>query len=138
MSFEGFEEELRGSDEHIAAQNSEEASEPEPREYLIVQRRYFDAARQRAIRLLPHPSTFGNPKDYETHVLVRISQEAGMAFCNTKDAMGGQLAHTVEELAQRCVNAESGNSKKDSIIDELRNENADLRLDLAQVRGRAK
>jgi hypothetical protein len=108
------------------AEPEPEAEEPEgedsevlePFEFLATQRRYFEAARQRAINTLTNPLLFGNPKDYETHVLMRISQEAGMTFCNVKDSMGGQLGSTVEELAQRCADAEAGSKKQNQIIED--------------------
>jgi hypothetical protein len=122
------------------SEESEEAEldpEPpeEPREYLVVQRRYFEAARQRAINALPHPGTFGNPKDYETHVQIRIAQEAGIAFCNTKDSLGGQLGNTVEEVAERCVKAEAGSKKQKELIADLQDQLEEANRRLGQSKG---
>jgi hypothetical protein len=127
-----FNEEIMVDDEIVALNPEPE----EPREYLVVQRRYFEAVRQRAINLLPESWTFGNPKDYETHIQIRMAQETGIAFCNTKDSLGGQLGNTVEDVAKRCVEAEAGSKKQSKIIDDLRDEVSDLEHQLFLAKGR--
>ena len=71
---------------------------------------------------MPHVGTFGNPLDWNTHVQIRASQEIAMAFCNVKDAQGGQLGNTVDEMAQRCVNSEAGSKKWQRIVDDLQDQ----------------
>lgn len=105
------------------AQNSQdESSEPEnePREFLIVQRQYFDAARQRAINTLPPAYTFGNPRDYETHIQMRMCQETAMSFCNV--TFFGDKPGTVDQLAQGYVDMESGTRKQSRLIDDLQDQ----------------
>jgi hypothetical protein len=130
-----YDEELASIAPDFCAPSSTISCE-EPREFLVVQRRYFEAARQRAIFSLPESWTFGNPKDYETHIQIRVALEAGMTFCNVKDALGGYLAPTVEGLAQRCVNAEAGSAKQAKLIEQLQDEIDELKSDLFLAKGR--
>jgi hypothetical protein len=116
---------------------------PEIYECLRTQRLFLEGARKRAERMIDVTAMasnafFPNPHDRETHIQLAFVSEAAMAFCNVKDSLGGQVANSVEECAQRCVDAEAGSKKLNKLIDDLRDENADLRAELAQAKGRKK
>jgi hypothetical protein len=125
---------LREVEERIAAQKLAEAEELEPVEFLITQRLYFDAARERAIRALPPAECFDNPQDFETHIQMRMCQETGMTFSNV--IFFGAKPATVDECAQLRVDAESGNSSKDRMIGNLKDEIHDLKLQLVRAKTR--
>jgi hypothetical protein len=110
--------------------------ENEPIECCQQQRKYFEGARQRAIQTLPPFHTFGNRKDYETHVQMRMCLETGMSFCNT--IIPGDRPGTVDQCAERMVAAEGDNSKKDRLIDDLKDEIHDLHLQLNRAKGATK
>jgi hypothetical protein len=88
-------------------------------EKLIRQRKYIDAAYERAIQLTPPVEDYGNPLDWNTMVQIRAAQEIAMSFCNVKDHLGTQLGSSIDEVAQRCVNAESGSKAQSKLIAEM-------------------
>jgi len=96
-----------------------ELANKETFECFARQRRYLQGALQRAKMMAGTEASYPNHNDYLTKVEMLYVQEAGMAFCNVKDSMGGQLANSVEDLAQRCLDSESGRAKQSKLIDDL-------------------
>jgi hypothetical protein len=114
----------------------EEELTDEPIECNIVARRFIDGARERAALLVDRTGTcFPNPRDRQTAIDLLSSPEIAMGFCNVKDSLGGQFANTVDELATRCLNAESGSAQNARIIDQLRDEILDLQHQLGRSKG---
>jgi hypothetical protein len=121
--------------EELAALPDDEADD-EPIECCYTQRLFIEKARERAAFMIDSPGTcFPNPKDRQTHIDIRASQEIAMAFCNVKDAQGSQLGFTVDDVATRCLNAEAASKKQSKVIEDLQDENH--RLNLEVVRGKA-
>jgi hypothetical protein len=102
-------------------------------ECLARQRRYFEAALQRARNKVGAQGCFPNHRDYLSNVEMFYVQEAAMSFCQI--IFPGDRPNTIDELGQRMVDAENGNSKKDRVIDDLRDENHDLKLQLVREKG---
>lgn len=108
---------------HEPEPEQEPEQESEYVECMVIARRFIEAARQRAAFSVDRPDAyFPNPRDRQTHIDIRASQEIAMAFCNVKDSLGGQLGNSVDELAKRCVDAEAGSKKQSKIITELQEE----------------
>jgi hypothetical protein len=102
-------------------------------ECLARQRRYFEAALQRARNKVRAQGYFPNHRDYLTNVEMCYVQEAAMSFCQT--IFPGDRPGTIDECGQRMVDAESGNSKKDREIDDLYDEIGSLKHELSRIRG---
>jgi hypothetical protein len=103
-------------------------------ECLARQRRYFEGALQRARNKVGAQGCFPNHRDYLTNVEMCYVQEAAMSFCQT--IFPGNRPATIDELGQRMVDAENGSSKKDRLIDDLRDEISDLEGELFLAKGR--
>jgi hypothetical protein len=111
-------------------------ADDEPIECNIKAPRFIEEARERATRRVDTSGLcFPNPRDWQTMIDLFTPQEIAMAFCNVKDEQGGQLGNTVDDVAKRCVKAESGSRKQAKLIEDLRAEIHDLRLEA--VRGKA-
>jgi hypothetical protein len=102
-------------------------------ECLARQRRYFEAALQRARDKVGAQGCFPNHRDYLTNVEMCYVQEAAMSFCQT--IFPGDRPATIDDCGQRMVDAENGNSKMDREIDDLYDEIGSLKHELSRIRG---
>jgi hypothetical protein len=109
------------SDEQIL-----ELANKETFECFARQRRYLQGALQRAKMMAGTEASYPNHNDYLARVEMLYVQEAGMSFCNVTDSWGSPLGKTVDEMAKRCVKAESGSSSKDKLIENLQDRVDDL------------
>ena len=107
-------------------------------EILRAQRHYMEAAFIRAKNRAQAMGIFPNRNDYMTTVENFYCADVATAMCTQTDALGGRLANDIDGLAQRCVTAEAGSSKKDRLIDALKDEVYDLNLELNRARGAKK
>jgi hypothetical protein len=95
-------------------------------ECLSRQRRYLQGALRIAERIVQAQGFFPNHSDYLTNVEMAYVGMAAMSLCSVTDPYGSQLAKDVEGLAKRCVEAESGSSSKDKLIENLQDRVDDL------------
>ena len=102
-------------------------------ECLARQRRYFEAALQRARNTVVAQGCFPNHRDYLSRVEMCYVQEAAMSFCQT--IFPGDRPATIDDCGQRMVDAENGNSKMDREIDDLYDEIGSLKHELSRIRG---
>jgi hypothetical protein len=109
------------SDEEISEEVGEQIFE-----CLSRQRRYLQGALRIAERIVQAQGFFPNHNDYLTNVEIAYVGMAAMALCSVTDPYGSQLANDVEGLAKRCVEAESGSSSKDQLIENLQDRVDDL------------